>query len=417
MNAVSLVSLEDAAKRADHAISYREFLPASRSALQPPAFIFGTLPAYLTPDLFSEHELGSVGCYRIRNGRVTSDGVVLRAGEAFWSAAWNHPDYLVRNLIDPAGNNRGALPVRRLAGQVAIIHGPGYMVFGHWLVDVLPRLYVLHCGGYDVGRLQFLLPADTPQFGFDFLRSIGIINIQIIRHHHNTELVEADEVLVPTILRLKSRLHPCFAEATKFWCDRFCAGAAITRPVSAERRIFISREHAASQRLVENRGQIQTMAQQAGYELLHPERLSLADQIQIFSQSARIVGEYGSGLHNCMFSPPGAQVCALRGTSHSPGFVQSSLAEVFGQHVGYVLAPTPEHSDDQRVTIDPGLFGRALDSLDASPRAALPWPAASAAPIPQAEPAVTGPVGDMPRRGALLGRVIRWLPGRRWRGR
>ena len=414
MNAVSLVSLDDAAKRADHAISYREFLPASRSALQPPAFIFGTLPAYLTPDLFSEHELGSVGCYKIKNGRVTSDGVVLRAGEAFWSLAWNHPDGLVQRLVDPTGVNRGALPVRRLAGQVTIIHGPGYNVFGHWLVDVLPRLYVLHRSGYDIDRLQFLLPADTPQFGFDFLRSIGIINIQIIRHNHNTELVEADEVLVPTILRLRSRLHPCFAEATKFWCDRFCAGAAITRPVSAERRIFISREHAASQRLVENRGQIQTMAQQSGYELLYPERLSLADQIQIFSQSARIVGEYGSGLHNCMFSPPGTQVCALRGTSHSPGFVQSSLAEVFGQQVGYVLAPTPEHSDDQRITIEPELFRRALDALDVAPHAERFQPAAHAASAPQADAAVAGVGEGVRARESLLGRVVRRLPG--WRG-
>jgi hypothetical protein len=42
-------------------------------------------------------------------------------------------------------------------------------MYGHWLVDYLPRLINLRMIGRDLGTLRFLLPSDLPAFARSFL--------------------------------------------------------------------------------------------------------------------------------------------------------------------------------------------------------------------------------------------------------
>lgn len=317
------------------------------------------MPAYLAADLFAEFDLGGVGCYRLHQAQITADAVLLHNGQALWSLALNHPEHLVARI---AAQDRTGWPVRRVAGQVAILHGPGYDVYGHWLVDFLPRLYVLSLAGFDILRLKFVLPADIPGFALEFLRLIGIPAAHLVRHESRSELIEADECVVPTILRLKSRLSPLFNAASQFWIERFRANAGLGAKPPTGQKIFVSRAAAQGNRTLKNRAQIEEMAVRAGYRIVHPQALPLPDQCAIFAGATEIAGEYGSGLHGSIFAPPGAVICALRGTSHAPGFVQSALAAACGHQIGYVFAPSDEHAIGQAIDIDPGLFGKALEA-------------------------------------------------------
>jgi capsular polysaccharide biosynthesis protein len=345
-------------------VSYHELAGPSVSPPQPPCFLFGGMPAYLAAQVFAEYEVGGVGCYRVDGGLVTSDGVVLRGSQAFWSLALNHPEHLVQRIVAPGGMNRLALPVRRRPGQGAVITGPGYGVYGHWLTDFLPRLFVLAQAGYDIGSLSFVLPADMPSFASGVLRMIGIPEAQVVRHDHAAELLQFDELLVPTALRLRSRLSPLFPQARDFWVDRLAAQMGRVDGGGGGRRVFVSRGLRAGQRRVTNRAQIEAMAAEAGYEIVRPETLKLPEQIAMFAGAGRMVGEYGSGLHGAMFAPPGAVVCALRGTSRHPGFLQSGLAQVCGQQAGYVFGASPEAAIRQEIQIDPGTFAMGLRAME-----------------------------------------------------
>ena len=327
----------------------------------PPSFMFGPLPSFLARDLFGQFEVGGLGCYRINSGRLTTHGFVLHGETALWSLALNHPAELVEQVISPTALGRGSLPTRRVPGQAACIYGPGYRTYGHWLVDFLPRLKILQLAGFDLDELTFVLPWDLPTFATEFMRLVGIKDAHIIRHDHDQEQLEFDEIVLPTMLRHANRLHSRFAAATGFWLSRLRSPGEAPYTL---RRLFVSRSGVASNRTLGNRVALERIAVSCGFELIYPELLSLPDQISLFRSAGQIVGEYGSALHSTIFSPSSAICVALRGTSHAPGFVQSSLARAFNQRMGYAFGATPEHSEEAGFEIDEGDFRLALECAE-----------------------------------------------------
>jgi capsular polysaccharide biosynthesis protein len=358
----AFVAIEQALQDAGGRVSYQAFGAAFRAPPPPPSFIFGTLPGFLAPDLFGETEIGGVGCYRLHDAQVIFDGIILQRGTALWSLALNHPLGHVRAVLSAQAAGWASLPVRRIAGQVAVIHGPGFDIFGHWLIDFLPRLYGLHRAGVDIADIKFVLPVQTPGFARSLLERIGIPAENLIWHDQKAERLEPDALIVPSLFRLRSRFHPLMVAATRFWLDRVAGGGA---PGPTGRRLFVSRKRVASARMLRNRADIEARAMGEGYEIVAPETMTLPEQITLFGAARHILGEYGSGLHGSLFAPPGTTVCALRGTSHHPGFAQSGLAERFGHTVGYVFGATPEHAGDHEFSIDTGAFDAALSAMQA----------------------------------------------------
>jgi len=345
--------------------TYEEFGAPFRAPPKPPCFTFGTLPGFLAPDLYAETGIGGVGCYRLQASEVIFDGIVMQNGAALWSLALNHPRAHVQAVLTAQAAGWASLPVRRVEGQVAVIHGPGFDIFGHWLIDFLPKLFVLHRAGIDIQKIKLLLPASSPPFVRHFLSLIGIPNENLVWHDQRAERIAPDELVMPSVFRLRSRFHPLFVQATRFWLDRFSASAGLPDHAAADRRIFISRARLSGGRRLRERGAIEARALQAGYELVFPESLALAQQIRLFRSASHVLGEYGSGLHGSIFSQPGSVICALRGTSHHPGFAQSGLAEISDQPIGYVFGQSPEHAGDHEFSIDAGAFEHALSAMEA----------------------------------------------------
>jgi len=359
-----IIALEAAAKDLACPVEYTEFVASSRSPPRPPAFIFGDFPAHLAPELFSEFEIPAAGCYEIRDAQVTYDAIILLHGHPVWTLALNHPDYYVSEVLERNFSNASALEVRHVPGSAAIIHGPGYNVFGHWLLDFLPRLYLLDLAGYDLHTTKLILPSQTERFALDLLQQIGIPSENLILYDDRTQLVRPDVLIVPTILRLRSRFNPLLSVASRFWTEKLLAGARSVANQIQNKRLFIARGPESSSRHFPTRDAILSRAADAGYEIVYPERLPFSEQIQLFRSASQVIGEYGSALHGTIHAPVGTTICALRGTSYHPGFAQSGLGECLGHRTGYVFGNTPPFAVDQVVEIDNGAFSRALAAMD-----------------------------------------------------
>ena len=360
-----ILPIETAGQRKDGLVHYQEFAGRSRTPPQPPCFIFGALPGYLAPDLFGQTEIDGVGCYRLREAQLTFDAIILQHGAALSSLALNHPANHVRSVMSAQAAGWSSLPVRRIAGQAAILHGPGFDIFGHWLIDFLPRLYGLHLAGLNIETIPFILPSATPAFARRILQGIGIPAHNLVWHDQLAERIESNELVVPTLFRHRSRFHPLFGAATQFWRDRLSKAADMPRVDRPTARIFVSRSRVSSARRLRDRAGIEARAAAAGYDIVFPEALSISQQISLFGSASHIMGEYGSGLHGSIFAPPSTVICALRGTSHHPGFAQSGLAERFGHHIGYVFGETPEHAGDHEFSIDAAALENALSATEA----------------------------------------------------
>ncbi len=347
--------------------------PASRSVPPAPLFLLGAGGPALHDELFGQTDLGEVGTYVLEDATVAPSGIAIKQGVAFNSAAFIHPPHHVEAVASRLLS--ADLPPRRIGGTLAVIYGPGHQTYGHWLVDFLPRLWVLAECGYDLASLQYVMPPELTPVARKLLAQVGIGRAQLVPYRYWREVLQADRLLMPTGLRAHNRIGGCFCAATAFWTSRL--RAAPTSGASSPGRarapaarggrthLFVSRDRVTAARILDNRAQIEAIAAARGYAIVHPQEMTLGQQAALFTGARVIVGEYGSALHGSVYASPGTLTIGLRGTARHPSFVQSGVAAALGQHAGYVLGDTTlghtEGDVGQVFTVQAEDFERALD--------------------------------------------------------
>jgi capsular polysaccharide biosynthesis protein len=362
---VNIADLDEYLERGGASFDRFELIGEAESVQRPPAFVLGNLPAGLSLPILSEFVTGPVRLYVLKNGCVTFDGIVIHGQTALSSILLNHPDYHVASVVQHGLGGRISLPVRHVAGQAVMLSGPGYTVYGHWLVDILPRFWVMERCGYSIDNLSFVIPVQAPAFVAALLATFGIRPEQIVYYDERAEILEIEELLLPTNLRRASRIQPRFIEARDFLLARRDPARTAALDLASD-RIFVSRRNADASRSLLNRERVEALAIAAGFKLVYPEDLSIVDQIDLFAGARQIMGEYGSGLHNSIFAAPGTLTCALRGTSVHPGFIQSGLGHVCDQQTGYIFGGTPLDAIHQSFEVEEIFLNTALKIMSLS---------------------------------------------------
>lgn len=338
MGLIMIKNLMVASIAGENGIKFTELAPPNAALPAAPRFTFGRYPTEWPLSYFSHAHLGYVGVFHLTDCEVFGEHMLARAGVNFVCSELNiHPPHIA--AWEERRQASGGRKLTHLAGRYALI-GPGFQLYGHWLVDVLPRIYLLKAAGFSLDSLRFLIPFDLPSYGRAWLNVLGISDDQLVQYDPDSDVLLIEELIVPTLIRSEIRFSPIFRDAVSF----IKSHAALTygdffvdAPTSS---IFVSRALASQGRKLKNRSRIEELALEAGYQIVHPEQLSLLEQMRLFAQAKQIVGEYGSALHNSIFSQAGTVVCALRGSAIHPGFAQSGLGYMLTQPTGYVFGET-----------------------------------------------------------------------------
>lgn len=243
----------------------------------------------------------------------------------------------------------GRRTTRHVPGQTVLLATNGHQIYGHWLVDFLPKLHLIELAGLDLHRVRVLLPSNMGEFGEAFLRLLGLSDEQFVRYDPDRETIHAEELVVPTTLRWGGRCSPLFADAVACLNERLDRFGRL--PTPSLRRAFLSRVPGG--RPLVNQDRIETLAAAAGLTVVHPERMPLVEQIALFRGVRRVVGQYGSALHATIFSRPGVVVGGLHGPLPATfDALQSGIAERLGQPTGYVFGTAASgHGDAWAMTV------------------------------------------------------------------
>jgi capsular polysaccharide biosynthesis protein len=343
-------------------IDFVELSPPMQTMPLAPSFILGPMRTSDSMGMFSITGTGPAGYYVVRNAVVTLDGITLHRDKLLTSLITNFPEAhclaMLRHLSEAVGNSEP----RKIPGRAVLLTGPGYTTWGHWLVDFLPRLFLLERAGWEIDKLKWIITRQTPAFARELLHLLGIPESCLIEYDPSSEMIRVGELIIPTNLSAGTLMHPLFSEAVT-WMKRRLHLVLISN-VTQQPKIFLSRSSAAFQRMLGNRDVIETIARAARYTVVDPALLPVPEQLGLFYSATHVAGEYGSGLHTSIFSSVGTVVTCLRGPNHTAGVLQNGLAKACGHKIGYVFGEEMPSSPIEAYTIPGELFRQGLDFAD-----------------------------------------------------
>ena len=190
--------------------------------------------------------------------------------------------------------------------------------YGHWLLEFVGRMLCFNDRACPAG-FPICIDDDMPATHRQIIELIDerarpILPLPAVP----TRFRELGLAPAPTLLPFDTRPgHPVY---DSIWpADVFAdlrsrvLGRLAERGVDLRqtgRRIVLSRRGFAQRQLLNEAEIVATLAQR-GFEVVHPETLTFAEQIATYHAADIIVGSASSALTNCIFCHPGAKVVAL----------------------------------------------------------------------------------------------------------
>ncbi len=251
-----------------------------------------------------------------------------------------YPEYYKNYLINfiPLGSNLDykKLDVITLDQKpVCIISHFNTNTYGHFILEVLPKLFLLKllcAAGFD---FDLVISNETPNNYEQIIRlSIDPYKVNIIRFDPAKEFIRARSVLFPSMMSHNYHIHPVVVGVISDLIAK-----SIQAYPSRDLNTFIAisrlsrRQKRKDYRVLLNENDMLDKAEELGGYLVEPEKLSFLEQVRLFSQAKIIVGEYSSALHNAIFALTGTSVVSVNWINE----VQSRIANFSRHELAYIL--------------------------------------------------------------------------------
>jgi capsular polysaccharide biosynthesis protein len=232
--------------------------------------------------------------FLFKGGRILVESFAFPANRASWKR---------RSVLKFLASNYLLRRRRRLPRPAAWIVDDWSYGYFHWLADALTRLYTIR---HLLGGLVLLLPHRYA--GLEFVRSsLEAFGVREVEYLRPGEVVRCERLLMPTPTAPSGHYNEEVIRSTR----DVLVGAY--RPVAGggDERIYISRGGARKRRIV-NEDAVVDALREFGFQVVHAEEHSLAEQVRMASAATCLVSNHGAGLTNMLFMPAGARVLELR---------------------------------------------------------------------------------------------------------
>lgn len=236
--------------------------------------------------------------------------------------------------------------------------------FGHVLLELLPRLWPSQdYGRYDhfvlYPRRRDKTPALEPATWLrELLGLCGIPLEKVVVLRGDPVGFELIDVTTPPFV-MKSVADVRFLDVFARITERVLASPAATGDRELPKRIYLSRSQ-VSTRSANNEEQLEAVMRRWGFVVLHPQQMTIIEQVEILAQVEVIAGCDGSALHTAVFARPGTKLLALDSRVVPSQFV---IDRARGLDAVHVLAPDKVASRRAKWTAEVGQVEATLELL------------------------------------------------------
>jgi capsular polysaccharide biosynthesis protein len=172
--------------------------------------------------------------------------------------------------------------------------------YGHFITETLSAFWAIPFLKFDrVAFHPFIFGGLIKPFMSPFLEAFDITPDKIVVLRDYTKF---DRVYVPErLFKLNCSVHLRYAE-----CGRQVANfIGVSQEERPDCKTYLSRSRLeGSYRTINNDKEVDELMESIGFSVIHPQELSVRDQISLYSRSRVMAGFSGSALHNCIFMNP-----------------------------------------------------------------------------------------------------------------
>jgi hypothetical protein len=207
-----------------------------------------------------------------------------------------------------------------LVDQCFSLLGPNSFAFGHWIVEYLPRLWIAMESGL-MPDVAILIDKDMSRQHRQCLEMLLPAGTRIIEVKPMQRVLAGKLWFAPTFFY--SPIYPQFNARFRYDLvaaptDRFqrIFRGMLARleqaivPVEGREKIYLARKPSSHRKLV-NHGEIEDVAERAGFRLVYLEDVDFVDQLRLIRRASHLVGPEGSAFFMGFFARAGTRVCIL----------------------------------------------------------------------------------------------------------
>lgn len=192
----------------------------------------------------------------------------------------------------------------------------------HWLIDGLPQLHLANSLPEHLRDYPVIVPEQIFRYPtmLDALELFKGSRDMIVMPEW--AILQADSLVWIDPLELSNlpqhqgpsdldpRLHLLHREGIEGYRDVYLEAFA-PQQVTPHRKIFLARDTA---RRAYNQDDALAVAQEFGFEACYPEKLTLAEQVQLFREAKYVMGPSGAGFAGLLFCQPGTSALCWQDT-------------------------------------------------------------------------------------------------------
>ena len=255
---------------------------------------------------------------------------------------------------------RARLPkCRVINAPVLVLAGKPGTNYGHWIHQMLPRLFLAEKSGWKPSDFGLVVINETPNgFAEETLIKAGFDASQLIRTSADLH-IQGSPLVVPSI--------PAAGNPPE-WISSFLRSRFSSNQSKPFKRIYTSRAN-AKWRKITNEPSLYPILNEFGFEIVFPESLDFPTTVKLFESAEVVCGMHGANLSSICFCKPGSTLIEIYHPQH-PEIYFWTTATGAGLNYCFLLGEGPiidfpdlspgspgNHSD---VAVNPQKFKSAL---------------------------------------------------------